>query len=618
MRFLTIGFVFLGALQAQQWLHYGNDKGGSRYSPLSLIDRGNAARLELAWEYDTGDFSDGKSGYPTRSAFAATPLMIDGVLYVSTPFHRLLALDARNGELLWEFDPQFDRNRRYNLFTSRGVEYWREGPVERLVLGDQNGRIFSIDRKTGKPDPDFGENGMLDTAPDVLGEDGGRYGFTSPISVCLGVLVVGGWVGDGLPQGPSGDIRGYDARTGALRWRFHTVPRPGEFGRETWAGDSWKNRGGVNMWSMSGVDEELGLVYVPLTSPAYDYFGGDRRGANLFGDSLAALDCRTGSRRWHFQTIHHNLWDWDLPSQPSLVEVERGGKPVKAVAQATKTGFLFLFDRETGEPLFDIEERPVPAGELPGEYYHPTQPHPVKPPPFARQSMTRDEITTVTPESRAECMEALRNAVIEGPLFRPIGEKLRVMFPGTNGGSNWGGGAFDPETDTFYINSMDVGSLSQKIFRGGDAAIPWRNRGTKWGRLWDSNLYPCQQPPWGHLTAIDLNTGEFRWRTVLGEYDELTKRGVPKTGASNLGGPIVTKGGLVFIAATNDNRFRAFDKDSGEQLWEYVLPASAHATPMTYSAGGEQYVAVAVGGGNKYNPTNYMAKLMAFRLSAER
>lgn len=618
MRFLTIGFVFLGALQAQQWLHYGNDKGGSRYSPLSLIDRGNAARLELAWEYDTGDFSDGKSGYPTRSAFAATPLMIDGVLYVSTPFHRLLALDARNGELLWEFDPQFDRNRRYNLFTSRGVEYWREGPVERLVLGDQNGRIFSIDRKTGKPDPDFGENGMLDTAPDVLGEEGGRYGFTSPISVCLGVLVVGGWVGDGLPQGPSGDIRGYDARTGVLRWRFHTVPRPGEFGRETWAGDSWKNRGGVNMWSMSGVDEELGLVYVPLTSPAYDYFGGDRRGANLFGDSLVALDCRTGSRRWHFQTIHHNLWDWDLPSQPSLVEVERGGKPVKAVAQATKTGFLFLFDRETGEPLFEIEERPVPAGELPGEYYHPTQPHPVKPPPFARQSMTRDEITTVTPESRAECMEALRNAVIEGPLFRPIGEKLRVMFPGTNGGSNWGGGAFDPETDTFYINSMDVGSLSQKIFRGGDAAIPWRNRGTKWGRLWDSNLYPCQQPPWGHLTAIDLNTGEFRWRTVLGEYDELTKRGAPKTGASNLGGPIVTKGGLVFIAATNDNRFRAFDKDSGEQLWEYVLPASAHATPMTYSAGGEQYVAVAVGGGNKYNPTNYMAKLMAFRLSAER
>lgn len=203
MRFLTIGFVFLGALQAQQWLHYGNDKGGSRYSPLSLIDRGNAARLELAWEYDTGDFSDGKSGYPTRSAFAATPLMIDGVLYVSTPFHRLLALDARNGELLWEFDPQFDRNRRYNLFTSRGVEYWREGPVERLVLGDQNGRIFSIDRKTGKPDPDFGENGMLDTAPDVLGEEGGRYGFTSPISVCLGVLVVGGWSATACPRGPA-------------------------------------------------------------------------------------------------------------------------------------------------------------------------------------------------------------------------------------------------------------------------------------------------------------------------------------------------------------------------------------------------------------------------------
>ena len=614
MRFLTIGLVFLGALQAQQWLHYGNDKGGSRYSPLSQIGRGNVSRLELAWEYDTGDFSDGKSRYPTRSAFEATPLMIDGALYVSTPFHRLLALDAGNGELLWAFDSQFDRNRRYNLFTSRGVEYWREGETERLVLGDQNGRIFSIDRKTGKPDPDFGENGMLDTAPDALGGAQGRYGFTSPISVCRGVLVVGGWVSDGLPQGPSGDVRGYDARTGALRWRFHTVPRPGEFGHETWQGDSWKNRGGVNMWSMSSVDEDLGLVYIPLSSPAYDYFGGDRPGENLFGDSLVALDCRTGSRRWHFQTIHHNLWDWDLPSQPSLVEVERGGKPVKAVAQATKTGFLFLFDRETGEPLFEIEERPVPAGDLPGEYYHPTQPHPVKPPPFARQSMTRNEITTVTPESRAECLEALRDAVIEGPLFRPIGEELRVMFPGTNGGSNWGGGAFDPATDTFYINSMDVGSLSQKVFRGEEAEIPWRNRGTKWGRLWDSNLYPCQQPPWGHLTAIDLNTGEFRWRVVLGEYEELTERGAPKTGASNLGGPIVTQGGLVFIAATNDSRFRAFDKDSGEQLWEYALPAAAHATPMTYAVGGEQYVAVAVGGGNKYNPTSYTAKVMAFRL----
>ena len=309
--------------------------------------------------------------------------------------------------------------------------------------------------------------------------------------------MVGGWVGDGLPQGPSGDIRAYDARTGELRWLFHTVPRPGEFGHDTWRGDSWKNRGGANMWSMSGVDEDLGLAYIPLSSPAYDYYGGDRPGENLFGDSLLALDCRTGSRRWHFQTIHHNLWDWDLPSQPSLVEVERGGKPVKAVAQATKTGFLFLFDRETGEPLFAIEERPVPAGDIPGEYYHPTQPHPVKPPPFARQSMTRDEITTVTPESRAECLEALRDAVIEGPLFRPIGEKLRVMFPGTNGGSNWGGGAFDPATDTFYINSMDVGSLSQKVFRGDEAEVPGATGARSGGACGTPTFTPASSRPGG-------------------------------------------------------------------------------------------------------------------------
>ena len=329
-----------------------------------------------------------------------------------------------------------------------------------------------------------------------------------------------------------------------------------------------------------------------------------------------AIDCRTGSRRWHFQSIHHDIWDWDLPSQPSLVEVTRDGKPVKAVTLATKTGFLFVFDRATGEPLFDIEEHAVPAGDIPGEYYHATQPKPVLPKPFIRQSMREDEITTVTPESRAECLEMLDGALIEGPLFRPRLRQRTVFFPGTNGGSNYGGGAFDPETDTFYINSMDVGSLASMVSRGEDAAIPWRSRSVPQGRFWDSNQYPCQEPPWGHLTAIDLNTGEFRWRSVLGEYDELTERGVPPTGASNLGGPIVTKGGLVFIAATNDKRLRAFDKDTGEKVWEYRLPASAHATPMTYSVDGEQYIAVAVGGGNKYNPGSFMAKMMAFRLPA--
>ncbi len=603
------------SLSGEEWRHYGNDPGGSRYSPLDQINRSNVGRLEVAWEHDTPDFADGLSSSPTRSAFEATPLMIAGTLYLPTPMDRLLALDAASGRLEWEFDTKLDRTSRFNLFVNRGVGYWRQGAKERLVLGTQTGLVYSIDRKTGALDPAFADSGVLDASATAMegGVEGG-YALTSPISQCAGTLVVGGRVSDGLPRGPSGDIRGYDIHTGDLRWRFRTVPRPGEFGHETWGGDSWKLRGGANLWSMASVDEQLGLVYAPLGSPSYDYYGGDRPGANLFGDSLVALDCRTGSRRWHFQTIHHDLWDWDLPSQPSLVEVVRNGKPVQAVTIATKTGFLFVFDRATGEPLFDIEEHPVPAGDLPGEYYHPTQPRPVLPKPFIRQSMRKDEITAVTPESRAECLEMLEGASIEGPLFRPRLRRRTVFFPGTNGGSNYGGGAFDPETDTFYINSMDVGSLASMVHRGDDADVPWRSRSGPRGRFWDSNMYPCQQPPWGHLTAIDLNTGEFRWRTVLGEYDELTRRGIPPTGASNLGGPVVTRGGLVFIAATNDKRLRAFDKDTGELLWEYRLPASAHATPMTYIADGTQYLVIAVGGGNKYNPGSFMARVMAFRL----
>ena len=590
-----------------------------RYSTLDQVNRSSVGELEIAWEFDNEDFSDGLSGSPARSAFEATPLMIGRTLYVPTPMDRLLALDAVSGELEWEFDTKLDRTRRFSLYISRGISYWKQGEKERLVFGTQTGHIYSIDRKTGKLDPAFGDDGVLDTTPDVMrGGVEGHYSLTSPISQCKGTLVVGGRVSDGLPQGPSGDIRGYDIHTGDLRWRFHTVPRPGEFGHETWGGDSWRLRGGANLWSMASVDENLGLVYVPLGSPAHDYYGGDRPGANLFGNSLVAIDCRTGSRRWHFQSIHHDIWDWDLPSQPSLVDVVRDGKPVEAVTLATKTGFLFMFDRATGEPLFDIEEHAVPRGDIPGEYYHPTQPKPVLPKPFIRQSMRENEITTVTAESRAECLEMLEGASIEGPLFRPRLRQRTVFFPGTNGGSNYGGGAFDPETDTLYINSMDVGTLASMVPRGEDAEIPWRSRSVPQGRFWDSNMYPCQEPPWGHLTAIDLNTGEFRWQSILGEYDELTARGIPPTGASNLGGPIVTKGGLVFIAATNDKRFRAFDKATGQLIWEFRLPASSHATPMTYMVDGTQYIALAVGGGNKYNPGSFMAKVMAFRLPAGR
>jgi membrane-bound PQQ-dependent dehydrogenase (glucose/quinate/shikimate family) len=616
---LLLAAVFLATLpldaQDTEWRHWGNDAGGMKYSPLDQINKENVQQLKVAWTYDTGDFSDG-TVHPSRSAFEATPLVIDGVMYVATAFHRLLALDPETGKLLWEFDPKYDRDHRVILHTNRGVSYWTDGERKRIFLGDQMGRLFSIDAETGKADPAFGDNGMVDLKPGVMrGYDHLQYGLTSPVAPCGNLVILGGWVSDGEPRGPSGDIRAFDARSGKLAWRFHTVPRPGEFGHDTWEGDSWKDRSGVNVWSIMSVDEENGLVFLPLTSPGTDYYGGDRHGDNLFSDSLVALDCATGERRWHFQTIHHNLWDWDLPSQPALVTVQRDGKDAPAVAQATKTGFIFLFDRLTGKPLFEIEERPVPKGDIPGEYYSPTQPFPVKPPPFARQSMTRDEITDVTPESRAECLAMVKDAVIEGPLFRPIQSKLTVMFPGTNGGSNWGGSAFDPETSVLYINSMDVAAFFQIIKRPEGSEVPYRMRGTKYGRFWDSNQYPCQKPPWGSLTAIDLNSGEFRWQSILGEFDELAERGVPKTGTPNLGGPIVTAGGLVFIGATNDGKFRAFDKDSGEELWMTRLPASAHATPVTYKGKktGKQFVVIAAGGGNKYNE-EYMGKVVAFAL----
>ena len=605
----------VAAVQAAEWRSWGGDPGGAKYSPLRQIDKSNVARLRPAWEFDTKEWSDG-SVYPSRSAFEATPLVIDNVLYVTSPFSHLFALDAETGRLLWDFDPKIDRTMRVNLFVNRGVAYWSDGRRKRILLGDLEGRLFSLDALTGKPDASFGEGGVLDLAAEMIeGFERGYYRLTSPVAVCGDVIVAGGLVPDGEPQGPSGDVRAFDVRTGRPLWRFHVVPRPGEFGYETWEPGSTERRGGANAWSVMSVDERRRMVFLPLTSPAYDFYGGDRKGANLFGNSVVALDCRTGRRIWHFQIIHHDLWDWDLPAQPALVTVRRRGRDVPAVAQVTKQGFLFLLDRLTGKPLFEVEERPVPPSTLEGEQAWPTQPFPLKPPPFARQAMREDELTDVTPESRAECLEMSRGALFGDSLFRPWTEQPMVLFPGLNGGANWGGVAFDPATRTLFINSMDVGGLFRMVRRPEGSTLPYRLRAVKHEFFWDSNRYPCQKPPWGTLTAIDLDSGEFRWRVTLGEFDELTARGIPKTGAPNLGGPIVTAGGLVFIGATNDRKFRAFDKDTGEELWVTRLPASAMATPVTYlgKRTGKQFVVVAAGGGNKYDSI-FTGKLIAFSL----
>jgi quinoprotein glucose dehydrogenase len=464
--------------------------------------------------------------------------------------------------------------------------------------------------------PGFGNEGVVDLRKGVAdGFPDKGYGMTSPPVIYKDLVICGSVVPDGDPHGPSGDVRAFNARTGALVWTFHTVARPDEFGGDTWPKDGWKERGGANVWSFMSVDAERGLVFLPLTSPATDFYGGDRKGAGLFGDSLVALDAATGKRLWHFQTVHHNLWDYDLPAQPNLVTVMRNGKAIPAVAQVTKTGFTFVFDRVTGKPLFPIEERKVPASETPGEQAWETQPFPVKPAPYARQGMRPDELTDI-PESRAYCQKLVDGAVF-GSLFTPVGLKPTVLFPGTNGGANWGGASYDPETHTVYVNSMDVGMLYQMAKRPEGSEIPYRPRGfgTPNSRFWDKNMYPCQRPPWGFLTAIDLDTGEFRWRSVLGVVDALLAKGIPPTGAPNIGGSLVTAGGLVFIGATNDSRFRAFDKDRGKEIWTVRLPASAHATPMTFTGrkSGKQFVVIAAGGGNKYNH-DFSDSLVAYSL----
>jgi quinoprotein glucose dehydrogenase len=603
-------------LYAQDWRHHGNDAGGSRFSALREIHRGNVTQLQVAWTWKSGDVSDGKS-LPVRSAFEATPLAVNGVLYVVTPFNRLVALEGGTGRELWAFDPKLDLRKPYTLYVNRGCSYWTDGRRRRILYGTLDGRLFSIDADTGKPDPAFGREGAVHLRPGFADKwPEARLGITSPPAISRNLVITGSYTSDGEPQGPPGDVRAFDIRTGREVWRFRVVPGPSEFGHDTWGGQSWVDRGGVNAWSLLSVDTKRGIVFLPLTSPSYDFYGGDRPGANLFGNALVALDAATGKRLWHFQTVHHDIWDYDLPAQPVLVDLKRDGVTTPAVVQITKTGFTFVFDRRNGRPLFPIEERPVPPSRIPGEQAWPTQPVPLKPPPFARQGMRREELTTVTPESRRRCEQMLEGATI-GSLFTPLGPETTVLFPGTNGGANWPGPSFDPETSTLFVNSMDVGMIFRMDERPAGSVVPYRARSPLPGadRFWDLNKYPCQQPPWAHLTAIDLRSGEFRWRTVLGVIDELTAQGIPPTGTSNLGGSLVTAGGLVFIGATNDSRFRAFDKDSGRELWETRLPASAHAAPMTFRArgSGRQHVVIAAGGGNKYN-TVYSDELVAFRL----
>ena len=577
-------------LHAQtDWPVYGHDPGGARYSPLDQITASNVSRLERAWTFHTGEQVSNSDYHSQKiAAFEATPLVIDGTLYFSTPGDCAIALDAESGKLIWKYDSQEGRARR-QYHSNRGVSYWpgSAGNSPRILMGTQDGRMIALDAKTGKPVPGFGNEGILDLRKGVADDFPKKsYAVSSPPAIFRDLLITGSAVPEEAGPGPKGDVRAFDVRTGKLIWQFRT-----------WTGSAEENRTGVNVWSIMTVDAARGIVYLPIGSATYDFYGGDRKGSTLYANSLVALDAATGRVLWHQQLVHHDLWDYDLPAPPALITA-RG---VPAVAQVTKMGLLFLFNRVTGEPIYPIEERRVPQSEVPGEATWPTQPIPTLPPPLSRESMSRDEISRVTPESNKFCT-ALFDQLKTGPRYTPMGSEMTLVFPGTLGGGTWSGGSFDPKRGYFFVNVNNIGAIGQMVKDADGAPARYKRTSPQgaYGRFWDDHHLPCQQPPWSELKAVDVNTGKIAWSSTLGITEGITE----KTGAPNIGGSIATAGGVVFIGGTNDSRFRAFDSKTGAELWTAKLEASGHATPITYRGkSGRQYVVIAAGGGGFFSIT---------------
>ncbi len=685
--FILLLIIFSGLFQSCQpappddtfteWRTFGGDKTNSQYSDLDQINRQNVTQLKIAWTYHTGD----AAGEGRSSQIQYNPIIVDGVFFGVSPKFKLFALDAASGDEKWVFDP-FARSGEPGIFgVSRGVAYWEDGEDKRILFGVGH-ELYAIDASTGEPIPTFGNAGAIDLRQGLDRDPTGTFwSLNTPGVVYKDLYIVGGRVSEDHPAAP-GHVRAFNIRTGERAWIFHTIPHPGELGHDTWPEGSWETLGGANVWSGMSLDEERGLVYLPTGSAAFDFWGGNRHGENLFANSIIALDAATGERQWHFQVVKHDIWDRDLPAAPNLLTVNHNGQSIDAIAQITKSGHVFLLNRETGESLFPLETLNPPASELEDEATWPTQVLPTKPAPFARQQFRPEDATDISPASNAFVRDSLAKLKPATAQFIPPSTQGTIIFPGFDGGGEWGGAAHDPHSGVLYVNANEmawvqqmvktdaatantsIGQLvyvyncanchgfgrqgapgypalidleerktreevRQQIIAGGermpgfayleekevDEVIGFlfgdeqqaaagtleepliKYRHTGYNRFYDPEGYPAIKPPWGTLNAIDLNTGEYLWRVPLGEFEALTARGIPKTGTENYGGPVATAGGLVFIGASLDEHFRAFDKDTGDELWKTRLPAGGYATPATYMVNGKQYIVIAAGGG---------------------